>query len=265
MEFDLADWASWAIFLVLLASIAFGLFVVWLTWRRGYSLIKIEDGALSPSSIQTFVALVAAAIGGLWVAFTVATTGSLQLQRLAFEQAKLKNTPSLDISLETEVLAAAEHGASRLYALVVNVKVQNKSPRAANGIDLKKIPLLVVARVRGDEPNGAVEKVVARLPYVKLRCVSQTDCSVTEWKTASLEPEGWGYYTFLHPALPAGLYYLQFQLPIPDELIQGPFDRTQPVLWTRGQYVQVSEQQVKKTDAQAEVAKPVLPASASPR
>jgi hypothetical protein len=176
---------------------------------------KIEDGAISPSSITAYVALITASVGGLWLAFSVGVSGSLDLQQLSLDLAKTRNIPSMDIELNTSQLSQAATKSKTAKAVQFSVAVKNKGPKRAK-IDLHKLPLLVISKIE----NGIPGKV-DRLPYRKIECPQDTKlaCIHTEWKSAEIEPDGAAYYHFLHEGLDPGIYLAQFSIPVDKSLV----------------------------------------------
>lgn len=196
-----------------------------------------KDG-LSPENLKTLVTLLIAIVGGLWAAFNVSVSGSLEFARLQFEQARNKNIPNLDIDIQVQTFPPVSE--KKLVPLYVNVVVKNPGFRTTHEIDLKSYPLLLIARASGESPRELVKPPITALPYVKLKCVKD-DCGVREFESTILEAGGSDTYVFLHPGLVPGLYYVQFQLPVPkDDLIYSKFDPRDPLLWTRSIYVYVT-------------------------
>jgi hypothetical protein len=226
------------IFLLMLWIIGVTARIIWLCRRRGLAIIKTEDGALSPSSLQAVVLLFATLIGGMWVAFTVVVTGSLELQQLSKEEAKLKHMPNMRIDMELESFSTIVSNNKVLIPLHVQVMLENQGLKTIP-LAFDQMPLLLISRMDG--VGDAAKAPVTSLPYVKLECGVGAVCNVTQWKTGSLGSGGKGYYSFLHPGLSPGLYYFQFQMPVPNELRSENtgFDREKPVLWTRARYFEL--------------------------
>jgi hypothetical protein len=229
---------------VLAAALVFVGRVIWLCKRQGVSLIRVEDRALSPASIQTIALLVATGVGALWIVFSVVVSGSLELQHLSVESEKLrqeaerlKHEPNLKIDLQVEAFSSVTSASGTVIPVHIVATVENIGVRKTP-LAFDKLPLLLISRVESTDQDGAITGPVTALPYVKLDCNSPP-CRATKWRTGNLEVAGLGYFSFLHTGLSPGLYYVQFQLPIPKELISGDFDPEKPVFWTRSRYVQV--------------------------
>jgi hypothetical protein len=210
--------------------------------RDGLSLVMIEGHAISPASLQSIVLAFAAVVGGLWVIFSVAVTGTIDAQRFTAEKARIDSEPILAIEMDVRPLSPNVKNGESLYPIYVSVQLENKGTREIGPLEFGKIPILTIAKVDGLDPETALKGPVINIPYVKIECLVGKNCDISRWKSGSLGGDGGkGYYTFLHPGLPVGIYYVQFELPVPEKFFMkdAAFDPNKPVLWTRAQYVQV--------------------------
>lgn len=227
--------------LVVIIATVYAVYLLVLCSKRKFAIVKIEDGALAPSSVQMLVLFFATVIGGLWAAFTVAVSGSLDLQRLQLEEQKNKAIPELIIDMQTETFAPVGTGPKTRIPLSIVVTIENASSRVINNLQLKSIPLLSYMRV----DNSAVESEspIGRLPFVKLECLPGKDtCTETQWIGGYMAPGSKQRWSFFHRGLEPGIYYVQFQLLIPRNLLPKDYidlDPTKPEVWERGKYIQV--------------------------
>jgi hypothetical protein len=232
---------------VVAAPVWFTAYLIKLCRERGVTFVKVEDRALSPSSLQAFILLFATVVGGLWVLFTVYVSGSLELSKLQVDKIKRDSGPNLKIDLQAESFSSVSMDGQKLVPLHVMVTVENPG-YLPTPLKFDLLPLLSMVKVDGKDPYGDVKGSTLHLPYRKLDCGTDRKCNVTEWKSGLLESGGVGYYSFLHPGLTPGLYYVQFQLPVPADMIKGSFNPKKPVVWTRAKYVQVSTSKVPMTE-----------------
>lgn len=232
----------------LLAAVTFAIHVLYLCRRQGITLLKIEDRALSPASLQTVVLLFATLIGGLWVVYTVAVSGTLELQQLTAERERRNHQPNIKIELQLETLAAgAAMAPDALAPLHIQATIENKGikevPLTFIGADGERQPppLLLVGRIEPGKTSSISKETITVLPYVALDCPPGKDCVSRPWTKAVLEAGGIGYYSFLHPGLAPGLYYVQFQLEVPKQAISnvGTFDKNAFVVWSRAKYFEL--------------------------
>ena len=165
----------------------------------------------------------------------------LMNQQLELETKKARDIPSPKIDLEIEALAPTTSDQPDIFPIQIQVAIENKGSRSMKLT--YDAPLMVIAKVSGNDQAAAVKEPMVTLPWVKLDCKSDQKCGVALWKRGELEPGGVGYLSFLHTGLARGLYYFQFQLRIPQEqVLRGsPFDLQEPVYWTRAKYFQVKE------------------------
>jgi len=180
----------------LLGASVFSVRVLLLCRRRGIALLKVEDKALSPASLQTALLLFATLIGGLWVVYTVAVSGTLELQQLTAERERRNQDPNIRIDLQLETLSASSHGASVL-PLHIQAIVENKGVKevpiafTADEGERHPPPLLLIGRVEAEKVGSVVKDSIESLPYVSLDCPAkpaQKNCSSKTWKSAVLEP-----------------------------------------------------------------------------
>jgi hypothetical protein len=213
-------------------------------WGRaranGWRLLDGDSPAGDAGSLHTFLLAFATIIGGLWAVFSVVESGSYEFEKLKFERARQTATPHLEIELHTEILSAGSFGASHLLPLHIMVTVRNLGQRELL-LELDKLPLLTLAPVRTQPEAPAVDfdQQIMHLPYIKIACRDRPQCKIEPWARSTLAPGGAGYYTFLHPGLPPGIYYVQFQLPMPEYLLKEAGDPHHPEVWTRSIYVEV--------------------------
>src|SRR5262245_22263844 len=94
--------------------------------RKGIALFKVEDGALSPHSLQAALLLFATLVGGTWVVYTVAVTGTIDLQQLTRERERRNQDPRINIELQVETLATDPSSSQPLIPVHIQATVENK-------------------------------------------------------------------------------------------------------------------------------------------
>jgi hypothetical protein len=236
----------------LFGGILLGAVVLTICRRKGIALFKVEDGALSPHRLQAALLLFATLVGGTWVVYTVAVTGTIDLQQLTRERERRNQDPRINIELQVETLATDPSNSQPLIPVHIQATVENKGVKEvrlvflADKSDRQPASLLLIGKVDPDKPGAIAKETIDALPYISLSCKPQGDCASRRWVSGALEAGGFGYYTFLHPGLPPGLYYVQFQLEVPHEAITptGQFQQELPVVWTRAKYFQVLDPKV---------------------
>lgn len=241
--------------LIVAGLIAAGVFaarVVVLCHRHGISFLKIEDKALAPESLQMALVLFATLIGGLWVVYTAAVSGTLELQQLTAERERRHQDPRITIDLQLDTLEAVSVGSGLLTPVHIQATVENKGVRQvkltyrADPGKRQPPPLLLIGRVEPEKAGSIAKETILPLPYVSLGCPASKGCLPKVWSTGALESGGIGYYSFLHPGLAPGLYFVQFQLEVPkkDILPVGEFDPNDFVVWARAKYFEVLDPNV---------------------
>jgi hypothetical protein len=234
----------------LIAAVTFAVRVIVLCRRQGIALLKIEDKALSAASLQTVLLLFATLIGGLWVVYTVAVSGTLDLQQLTTERERRNQDPNVKIDLHVDSLTPL--GPEQLTPVHIQAVVENKGVkeirltyRAQPGKQ-QPPPLLLIGKLDPARRGQIDKEAIETLPYVSLDCPNSQDCRAKTWSNAALESGGTGYYSFLHVGLTPGLYYVQFQLAVPTDAISvvGEFNPNAFVVWTRAKYFEVEDPKV---------------------
>jgi hypothetical protein len=247
-------WPTALIALVFVLFIAAILLFILIRKASNISALKIlisQDGESVREGLKIILMAIATAIGGIWVVYGFVVTGAAKMSELQLNKAKWESLPGPEISsLTTEAMPYAQSDAAPKYALHIEVEIVNNGYQDFQ-FPLQEIPLLLIAKVKKELTGKDVElddskNSIFSPPFFKIEDL-QGNRSIKKWNTIILEPGGKQKFSFLQPSLDAGIYYIQFQIMIPEEVAKTTInlgtskdtDKTKPFFAAQNAYVRI--------------------------